>query len=75
MDAKQKRLEHLVKSYKADFDKLWDAYTALCKQHNESPDPLLTDVSHYEDEEGILTVSTSPTEATIRADASQFLSA
>lgn len=58
MEERKKRLAHLVKSYKSDFDSLWEAYTALCKENKETPAKLLTDPSLYDDEEGVITVST-----------------
>eukprot|EP01122_Echinamoeba_exundans_P013420 TRINITY_DN585_c0_g2_i1.p1 TRINITY_DN585_c0_g2~~TRINITY_DN585_c0_g2_i1.p1 ORF type:complete len:205 (-),score=29.37 TRINITY_DN585_c0_g2_i1:471-1085(-) len=44
---RQKRLEHVVKSYRGDFEKAWNDYVKLCEAEGTTPEDLLTNVEYY----------------------------
>jgi hypothetical protein len=46
-DERQKRLEHVVKTYRADFEKGWNDYVKLCEAEGTTPEDLLTKVEYY----------------------------
>jgi hypothetical protein len=48
-DSKQERLNHLVKSYRKDFDNVWNKYTALCKRTSTKIKQYLEDASLYKE--------------------------
>jgi hypothetical protein len=44
---RQKRLDRVVKTYRADFEKGWNDYVKLCEAEGTTPEDLLTNVEYY----------------------------